>query len=470
MKRKEFIKLSSMAGASCLLSSNNLLLQDPTATAQNSIEWICQGDPNYDILRKGFNNSIDLFPQVIVVCKTTEDVAVAIKYANIHKLPVAIKSGGHSMEGFSCNQGGLVVNLSKMNSVEFLPNDKIKVGPGCELSSLYEKTLARKRIIPAGSCASVGMGGLTTGGGYGLFSRKYGLTCDSLVEATMVDGQGEIHNTLVNPELLWAIRGGGSGNFGVITEMVFRSYPAPNTMRSYHFESNKLDAQKASSLLEKWFAFSEKLTESCYSGYVLNGRSLNILVTNFGNHTPELQKELDAMALHFDEFTMVRPINLADKVKRYYGSKIPMNFKNSSAGLFNQYAELASCITDVLDKVINTRGMIYQVNTLGGKIADPDFEKTSCYPHRGYNFIGELQTYWDSPKQAPVLKTASEEILALLYKNGIKAQYFNYCSSAFEKWESAYYGKNYKRLQKIKNLYDPNNTIRHPQSIRNGFL
>jgi FAD/FMN-containing dehydrogenase len=141
--------------------------------------------------------------------------------------------------------GGLVINLSKMNSMEFLENNNIKVGPGCTLFNLYDQILPKKRLLPAGSCGTVGIGGLTMGGGYGLFSRKFGLTCDHLLEATFVDGNGKIHSTKDDPELLWALRGGGAGNFGVVTEMVFRTQEAPSVMRSHHFKARKLDALRA---------------------------------------------------------------------------------------------------------------------------------------------------------------------------------------------------------------------------------
>lgn len=174
---------------------------------------------------------------VIALCTTTADVVEAINYANENKLPIAIKSGGHSLEGFSSNDGGMVINLSKMNSVEFLAENRIKTGPGCTVSHLYNIILPKKRIIPIGSCGTVGLGGLTLGGGYGLFSRKYGLTCDNLLEATMVDGNGKIHSTKDDPELLWALRGGGSGNFGIVTELIYNSYPAPAIMQAHHFKA-----------------------------------------------------------------------------------------------------------------------------------------------------------------------------------------------------------------------------------------
>jgi FAD/FMN-containing dehydrogenase len=248
ISRKEFIKLSTAAGTVFFLGAcglgrddekkKNISDSSPKNIPDNSVEvkldLIDKNDKRYDALRKGFNKRIDKFPLVIALCATTEEVAAAVRYANKNKLAIAVKSGGHSMEGFSCNNGGMVINLSKMNKVEMPEENKIKVGPGCTLSGLYDVILPQGRILPAGSCATVGIGGLTMGGGYGLFSRKYGLTCDHLLEATMVDGNGSIHSTKSNSELLWALKGGGSGNFGVVTEMIFKTQIAPPTMQAHY--------------------------------------------------------------------------------------------------------------------------------------------------------------------------------------------------------------------------------------------
>src|SRR6202012_2301429 len=105
------------------------------------------------------------FPLVIALCKNTQGVSEAVLYAKQNNLPIAVKSGGHSMEGFSCNNGGMVINLSLLNKVEWVDKETINVGPGCTLSNLYDNILPKGRILPGGSCGSVGIGGLVLGGG-----------------------------------------------------------------------------------------------------------------------------------------------------------------------------------------------------------------------------------------------------------------------------------------------------------------
>lgn len=480
--RKDFIKISSTTAAALLLVAcggndtpkrsdvvplppDSLSASENQEELKSTVELIRKNDPRYEELRKGFNKRIEHFPLVIALCRSTEDVVEAIRYARDNNLGVTVKSGGHSMEGFSGNNGGLVVNLSKMNNVEFLDDHHIKVGPGCTLSRLYDHILPEERLIPAGSCGTVALGGLTTGGGYGLFARKYGLTCDNLLEATFVDGNGEVHSTKDDPELLWALRGGGSGNFGVVTELIYRSYAAPATMQTHHLKARNLDAGRARLILERWFAFSSTLPESCFSAYVLNGSTLNILVTNFEEHTKQLQEQLEELAMNTDEFRSGKQVPLQKRLKGFYGSLAPVYFKNSSAGLYKDFSDISAFISEILEHTITNRGMIYQVNTLGGKISDSSFEQVSSYPHRAYSYISELQAYWEDPSREEKLTRVSHECLEVFSKNGVNAQYINYCSLEFKDWKTAYYGENYPRLQAVKKKYDPDNILRHPQSI-----
>ncbi|CAN5167572.1 FAD-binding oxidoreductase [soil metagenome] len=485
LSRKDFLKLTAVAGAGILIAgcgssdeekksdsvktaNDSTIPSDKTETGKTLVELIRKGDDKYDELRKGFNKRIDKYPLVIALCKSTADVAEAIQYARKNKLEIAVKSGGHSMEGFSCNTDGMVINLSKMNVVIINEDKTVTAGPGCRLMDLYDKILTAKRIVPTGSCGTVGLGGLTMGGGYGLFSRQYGLTCDNMLEATMVDGEGNIISTKDDPELLWALRGGGAGNFGVVTEMIYKSYPAPDKFQAHHFKSRNLDTEKAKMLLEKWMKFAEQLPETCFSGFVLNGKTLNILVTNYEMKNNEtLQPLMEDFKQYHDDFKSgVVSEDVARSLKSYYGSVVPVYFKNSSAGLYKDFAEIEEYIAEILEQILATPGMIFQVNTLGGKINDAEAEKVSCFPHRSANFVSELQAYWNEPSQERKLADKSLEILELMDMRGSYRQYINYCSLDFREWENLYYGDNYPRLQKVKKKYDKDNFIRHPQSVK----
>lgn len=482
-QRREFIKLVTLVGlgfsfGSCRSNeqkeNKNIdtgsvsppIKKDKKILADNVV-FYKKGDQEYEKLRRVYNKRIDKYPAIVALCKNTQGVVEAIQYAKENNLPVTIKSGGHCFEGFSSNDDGMMINLSLLNQIEWLKDDVIKVGPACTLSNLYDKILPKKKIIPAGSCGSVGIGGLTLGGGYGFFSRKYGLTCDSLLEVTMVDGNGNILNSTNDAELLWACKGGGNGNFGVITEMKFKTHDAPSFFQSHRFKANNLNAERAAQILEKWFELTPNLPWSCFSAFVLNGKSLTILITDYENHTNEIEKIKKELFPIVDKITSSQSNNLASALKNYYGAQDPPYFKNASVGLYKNFTDIKDCINAALEIVTTTPGMMYQVNTLGGNIQNSVFNDNAAFAHRSYNFISELQTYWENTKQGENLMKKFKEVEQMFTSSNITAQYCNYPSVDCEDWKNAYYGENYARLQKNKNKYDPNNLIRYEQSIQN---
>ena len=156
---------------------------------------------------------------------------------------------------------------------------------------------------------------------------------------------------------------------------------------------------------------------------------------------------------------------MATALKTYYGRQAPMNFKNASAGLYKSFNEIEPFIEEVLQKVINTPGMIYQVNTVGGAVQNAEFEKTSCFAHRSYFYFSELQAYWETPTQGNKLMARFQEVQQLFSENNITAQYRNYPDVNFKNSLQLYYGTNLERLKAVKKTYDPNNVLQHEQSI-----
>jgi hypothetical protein len=469
--RKDFLKFALLANAALYTSRLHSAIKVFSKLAPPSgpnVLYYKKGDIPYDQLRQGFNKRIDKFPKIIALCQNTEGVSEAIKYAIANQLPVAIKSGGHCMEGFSCNDGGMVINLSLLNKVEWLNNDSIQVGPGCTVSSLYDAILPKGKVVPAGSCASVGIGGLVLGGGYGILSRQLGLACDSLTEVTMVDGKGNIINSANDKELLWACKGGGNGNFGVITAMKFKTHTAPATLQCFRFKTHKIDTQKAKEILQNWFEATTTLPPSCFSAYVLNGKTAYILLTTTDKITPVLEPIIKKLSIFAEKVTQTQASPLEPALKTFYGIQHPVYFKNSSAGLYKKYADIESFIDKVLDTITASHGMIYQVNTLGGNIQNAVLESAAAFPHRAFSYFSELQTYWDTDNQADPLLKKFQDVQNIFSKNNITTQYRNYPDINFIHWEEKYYAKSYARLQQVKNKYDPDNLIRHPQSIKNA--
>jgi hypothetical protein len=187
-------------------------------------ELIRPGDPSYDDDRKVWNGSIERSPAVIARCAGTPEVVDAVELARESGLPTAVRGGGHSFPGHSTCNDGIVIDLGRMKRITVEPEGRTaRVEAGVLLGELDAATQAHGLAVPAGIVTHTGVAGLTLGGGIGWLHRKYGLTIDQLVSATMVTAGGEVvrASDAENAELFWGLRGGG-GNFGVVTEFEFR--------------------------------------------------------------------------------------------------------------------------------------------------------------------------------------------------------------------------------------------------------
>jgi FAD/FMN-containing dehydrogenase len=177
--------------------------------------------------REVFNAMHASRPDEVVSCSTTDDVVAAIKRARAANLRVAVRGGGHSIAGLSAIEGGMLIDLAPMNGVQVDPERKLaKVGGGAIWSEVDQATQAHGLATPGGVVSDTGVAGLTLGGGYGWLRRKHGLSSDNVVEAEVVTADGSVLTASAdeNPDLYWAIRGGG-GNFGIVTSFTFALHP-----------------------------------------------------------------------------------------------------------------------------------------------------------------------------------------------------------------------------------------------------
>ncbi len=187
-------------------------------------EVITPRDDGYDEHRRVWNGSIDRHPALITRCADVDDVRAALRFAQDHQLPVAVRSGGHSFPGLSTGDGALMIDLRRMNRVRVDSDARVAgAQAGLLLGELDAATQDHGLAVPAGIVSHTGLAGLTLGGGIGWIQRKFGLTVDSLVSADVVTAGGEFVRASEdeNPDLFWGLRGGG-GNFGVVTDFRFR--------------------------------------------------------------------------------------------------------------------------------------------------------------------------------------------------------------------------------------------------------
>src|SRR5215475_14168303 len=184
-------------------------------------------DAGYDEARRVWNGSIDRHPALIARCTNREDIVHAVQFASAHSLLTAVKGGGHSLSGQSTCQGGLMIDLSSMRRIEVDRAKRVaRAEPGVLLAQLDTECQASGLVTPLGTAADTGIAGLTLGGGLGRLMRKFGLSCDNVESFELVTADGKLRKASAheNPDLFWALRGGG-GNYGVVSGFEYRLHP-----------------------------------------------------------------------------------------------------------------------------------------------------------------------------------------------------------------------------------------------------
>src|SRR5215471_10770139 len=245
--RRRFIGKTALASAALYVCPKTLDVQakgveqnvaplDPAAIRKLASEIaghaITPDGPEYEAARSIFNRAFDRHPAVIVRCAGPSDVARTFEFARTTHLPLAVRAGGHSRLGFGMCDGGVVIDLSGMKQVEVDAGKRVaRAEAGALVRDLDEATQRFGLATTSGGCPTVGIAGLTLGGGEGRLMEKYGAACDNLLSAQVVtvDGRQVEASQTSNPDLFWAIRGGG-GNFGVATALEYQLHPVTSVL------------------------------------------------------------------------------------------------------------------------------------------------------------------------------------------------------------------------------------------------
>lgn len=519
LNRRGFLRAG--AGAAGLVVGGRFLggAAGPAVAAASPRDWadlgrsitgtlIMPADPAYGTARLGWNTIYDyVAPQAVLRPANARDVQTALTFCRGTGIRPTPRSGGHSFQGFSTSTG-LIIDMSQMNRVTMnAKRTRVRIGAGALLIDIY-KTLygQHKMAIPGGTCPLVGISGLTQGGGIGPFSREYGLTIDRLVGAQMVTPDGRLRyvSASADPDLFWAIRGGGGGNFGVVTAFDFAPVPADMPIISVNMTFAWQHAERVLEAFQEW---PDTLPRTAHPNLVL--------VTS--NRAPQAQPTVTVSLWHRGSRAQANRV-IRDFIREVGAA--PSSRTELSQGFFDAefdeycqgytWAQCAPVTTpggllprvglstyseisrrpwpkganDVIieelerwqrDAVLQPEGVSFDlqagkviIEPLSGAVHDTSPTATA-FAHRDGWLIYQFQSRVRPGAPQETVDAGQAWVNRFLerltpWRTG--DQYSNYGNRQLEDWAHAYYGVNSERLRRVKAAVDPASLFRFEQSVR----
>ncbi|MBN3553439.1 FAD-binding oxidoreductase [Fictibacillus nanhaiensis] len=439
---------------------------------------VTPGSPDYDLAREEFNTRFNLFPLIINFCETTKDVSNAIRWARKKRVKFRIRTGRHSYEAYSSLDGGLVIDISELNEVKVDRKSKTAIlGAGALLFPLYEKLYEEGFTIPGGTCPSVGLSGLTLGGGWGMLTRQYGMLIDQLLELEMVDAHGNIiiANKHKNEDLFWASRGGGGGNFGVVTSFRFKVVPV-NNVAIFKITWDFKGFEKVVEAWQKWAPHTDVRLTAIIDLLTKDIGELRALGEFLGS-TDELKKLLKPLLIAYPPKEVeVKKVPYIDAVKIFGGMMPGMMeyavnhgdpdahpFKNTGAFAKKQLPVRAiKKLKEFLSNSPSIENKV-QLQALAGNAACIGPTETA-YVHREALFSLLYITKWENESEADINTRWVERLRNSLlpYADGA---YVNFHDNCIKNWLEQCYFVNLPRLIEVKTKYDPKNVFTFPLGI-----
>jgi FAD/FMN-containing dehydrogenase len=450
------------------------------------------GEQQWKAAHQLYNTRFDsLKPVAVAYVAHADDVRTALAYAQAHDLKVAIRNGGHSYAGWSSGDGRLIVDVSKLSRVRASGGTAV-VGAGAKLIDVYRSLTAKGVTVPGGSCPTVGISGLTLGGGHGVVSRAYGLTCDSLTQATLItaDGKQLTASATENKDLFWALRGAGNGNFGVVTELRFKTHPAPQAVRAYM----SWPWAKAAAVIKAWQEWGPNQPDEIWSSLHLAGTSggyttVSVAAFSLGTYG-ELQNAVDRLADKIGApatSVSLKRLSYEDAMEVYAGcssfaTDAQCHLPGKTPGRSPQGAlgrETYAAKSDFFDRSLSTAGiqaMLRQLESVRGGAGDIALTAlggavnrvsptATAFVHRRSRMLAQYIAAW----KAGTSGTAAQSWLTQAH-NAMKpyasgAAYQNYTDPSLTDWRKAYYGDAATRLSALKKQYDPKGFFTFPQAL-----
>jgi FAD/FMN-containing dehydrogenase len=517
--RRAFLQLAASAGGAALLSacgghgppaaagstaagasagpSAGATPADWAALARDlSGSLITPGESGYATAKELFDPRFDsLHPAGIAYCRNPHDVATCLAFAGRYRVPVAARCGGHSYAGWS-STSGLIVDVTAMSGVS-VSGGTATVGAGTRLIDFYSGLADQGRAVPGGSCPTVGISGLTLGGGIGVVGRAYGLTCDNVQSLQIVtaDGQVRVASASTNPDLFWACRGGGGGNFGVVTSFTFGTHPAADIVLFFL----SWPWSQAARVISGWQSWAPYAPDQLWSNLHLAAApggsvpSIQVGGTYLGT-VSEAQAELeklyaaagsDPSSPYLQSTTWLHAILVEAGCANLTVSECHLP-SQGAGGQLSRASEYAK--SDFFTKPLSSAGLGTLLagvakfqgiggapgasggiafDALGGAInrVAPD---ATAFVHRDALFGAQYTTTWPGGAAAAAVSRQhawQQSFWQSMRPYASGQAYQNYIDPDLADWQQAYYGANYARLAQVKAAYDPHRLFTFPQAV-----
>lgn len=516
LSRRTFLAGASMGALGAVVGTRMLT---PAYGSVSSTDWtslarsvrgqlFLPGAPQFDSARLAWNTLYDnVVPQAVLQVAGTDDVRKAVVFCKDTGVTPTIRSGGHSFQGFSTGTG-LIIDLSHVDRVSVNSSgERVRIGAGATLLDVYEQLFRRSRItIAGGTCPTVGISGLTQGGGVGPFTRQYGLTLDRLVGAQIVTADGRVRriDEKNDSDLFWAIRGGGGGSFGVVTSFDFIPVPADMPIVTIDLEFPWKHAERVIEAFQSW---APTVPRNAHPGMIVRtsqqGPAAEPVVAVSLWHRGARQRADDEIRGFLQEVD-VQPLSRTERRQAFFEAE----YNEYCEGLERQqcaseitppgvlprlglstYSEISRKpwprqANDVLldgierwqrDLTLQPEGV--SAGLQAGKVIIEPIDgavhevksSATAFPHRDGLFVYQFQA---RTKPGSSLETvqAAQAWLDTLYADlkpwRTGAEYSNYGNRKLEGWQQAYFGRNVGRLRSVKAQVDPTNLFRFEQSLR----
>jgi FAD/FMN-containing dehydrogenase len=454
------------------------------------------GEAAYTVSKRLFDPRFDsLHPAGIAYCRNPHDVATCLAFVRKFGVPVAARCGGHSYAGWS-STSGLIIDVTRMSGVN-VSGSAATVGAGTRLIDFYNGLAAHGRGVPGGSCPTVGIAGLTLGGGIGVVSRAYGLTSDNVKSLQIVTADGQVRtcSSSQNSDLFWACRGGGGGNFGVVTSFTFGTHPVGQIVLFFL----SWPWSQAARVISAWQSWAPHAPDALWSNMHLSAApggsvpSIQVGGTYLGSLSAaaaQLEKLYAAAGSHpsspFMETTSWLHAMLVEAgCASLTVSQCHLPTQNP-AGKLARASEYAK--SDFFTKPLSSHGIgtllagveSFQraggaagasggiaFDALGGAV-NRVAPGATAFVHRNALFQAQYTTTWPAGSAAAAVARQhawQQSFWQSMRPYASGQAYQNYIDPALTTWRQAYYGANYTRLTQVKAKYDPDRVFSFPQAV-----